>query len=261
MEKKYSIGEFAKLTGITERTLRHYDQVGLLKPAEYTEQGHRKYSDKSIAQLQKVVVLKFLDLSLAEISEHLKQPEQGFLKTLATQANMLEEKKKQVETVLQTIARVQRTVSESEVVDPDSLLVLIHALKNEEARNQWINEHATDSVYNKLHSYTAQLELDQEMTVWTSKMKRFIQEGKTPNDPEVLRHVEAMISFIKPMVEPLLDDEARKQLMNNEGSFEEPNPYLFPSAFNEEEEKFMEKVIDELISSKININQHDSRKS
>ncbi|WP_342507287.1 MerR family transcriptional regulator [Sporosarcina sp. FSL K6-2383] len=258
MEKEYSIGEFAKLTGITERTLRHYDQIGLLKPSEYTEHGHRKYSNASIAQLQKIVVLKFLDLSLAEISEHLKQPEQNFLKTLAVQANMLEEKKEQLETVLQTIARVQSTVSESKAVDPDSLLILIHALKNKEARNQWIDEHATGSVYNKLHAYTAQLELDQEMTVWTSKMKRFIQEGKAPHDSEVLDHVEAMISFMKPMVEPLLDDEARKQLMNNEGSFQEPNPYLFPSAFNEEEEKFMEKVVDELISSKINIDQDES---
>lgn len=261
MEKKYSIGEFAKLTGITERTLRHYDQIGLLKPSEYTEHGHRKYNNQSIVQLQKIAVLKFLDLSLVDISEHLKQPEQDFLKTLETQANMLEEKKVQIETVLQTIDRVQRTVSESEAVDPDSLLVLIHALKNEEARNRWTNEHTTDSVYNKIHSYAAQLELDKEMTVWTSKMKRFIQEGKTPNDPEVLKHVEAMVSFMKPMAEPLLDDEERKQLMNNDGSFTEPNPYLFPSAFNKEEEKFMEKVFDELISSKINSDRHTGEKS
>jgi len=85
------------------------------------------------------------------------------------------------------------------------------------------------------------LELDKEMTTWTSKMKRFIQAGKTPNDPEVLKHTEAMVSIMKPIVEPLLDDEAMKQIQNNDGSFEEPNPYLFPSAFNKEEEKYMEK--------------------
>lgn len=261
MEKKYSIGEFAKLTGITERTLRHYDQIGLLKPSEYTEYGHRKYNNQSIAQLQKILVLKFLDLPLAEISEHLKQPEQDFSKTLVTQANALEEKRQQIDTVLQAIARVQRTVSGLEAVDHDSLLVLIHALKNEETRNRWINEHATDSVHNRIHSHTAQLELEKEMIAWTSKMKRFIQEGKTPNDPEVLKHADAMVQSMKPLVEPLLDDEAKKQLMNNDGSFVEPNPYLFPSAFNKEEEKFMERVIEELIGSKVNLDQQDSRKS
>jgi DNA-binding transcriptional MerR regulator len=62
--KKYSIGEFAKLTGITERTLRHYDQTGILKPFNYTEHRHRVYNNRSIVQLQKILVLKFLDLSL-----------------------------------------------------------------------------------------------------------------------------------------------------------------------------------------------------
>ncbi len=67
MERKYTIGEFAKLTGMTERTLRHYDQTGILKPAELTEYGHRVYNNRSIIQLQKILVLKFLDLSLGEI--------------------------------------------------------------------------------------------------------------------------------------------------------------------------------------------------
>ncbi len=260
MEKKYSIGEFAKLTGITERTLRHYDHIGLLKPSEYTEHGHRKYNNKSIRQLQEILVLKFLDLSLEEISEYLKHPEQDFSKTLVTQANILEEKRKQIETVLQILNRVQKDVSGPEAIDYESLLVLIHALKNEDARNRWINEHATDSVYNKLHSYTAGLEMDKEMTSWTSKMKQFIQVGKAPNDPEVLNHTEAMMSIMKSIVEPNLDDEMKKQLLDNDDSFEEPNPYLFPSAFNKEEEKFMEKVVNELIRSKITPNRDDSRK-
>lgn len=251
MEKKYSIGEFAKLTGVTERTLRHYDQIGLLKPSEYTEYGHRMYNDTSLWQIQKILVLKFLEMSLEEISEYLKQPEQDFSNTLAIQAKMLEEKQKQIETVLQAITHVQTTVSGAEVVDSDSLLVLIHALKNEEERNRWVKEHAADSVYNKLHSYTVQLELEKEMTKWTSKMKGFIQEGKAPNDPEVLQHVDAMVSMMKTRVEPLLDDETKKQLMNNEDTLEVPNPYLFPSAFNKEEEKFMEKVTEELISYKL----------
>lgn len=258
MEKNYSIGEFAKLTGTTERTLRHYDQIGLLKPAEYTEHGHRKYNNKSLVELQKILGLKFLDLSLEEISEHLQQPEQDYSKILATQTKMLEEKRDQIETVLQAIAQVQSTVSGSEAVNHESLLVLIHALKNEEARNRWVNEHAADSVYNKLHAQVAHLDQEKETVIWTTKMKQFIRDGKAPHDPEVLEHTEAMISKMKPLVAPVLDDaEAVKQLKNNNGSFEEPNPYLFPNAFNKDEEKYMESVIEELIRSKIN--QHDDQ--
>lgn len=111
MEKNYSIGEFAKLTGVTVRTLRHYDQMELLKPSGYTEHGHRIYNNNSIAQLQKILILKFLDLSLGEISEYLKQPEQNLAMTLVNQAQMLAEKRKQIETVLQAITRVQSIVS------------------------------------------------------------------------------------------------------------------------------------------------------
>ncbi|MGI8349665.1 hypothetical protein NiCM35_07785 [Niallia circulans] len=131
-------------------------------------------------------------------------------------------------------------------------------MKNEEARNRWISEHSSDSVHNKLHSLTVQLELEKEMATWTGKMKRFIQEGKAPNDTNVLAHIEELVSVMKPKVEPLLDDVARKQLENNEGSFEEPNPYLFPSAFNKEEEMFIGKAMDELIRSKVYLNQQDN---
>ena len=100
--------------------------------------------------------------------------------------------------------------------------------------------------------------MGKEMIVWTTKMKRFIQEGKTPNDPEVLKHTETMVSMMKTVVAPHLDDEAMQQLKNNEGSFEAWNPYLFPSSFNKEEEKFIEKVINELINSKVTLNRNDS---
>lgn len=262
MEKKYSIGEFAKLTGITERTLRHYDQIGLLKPSEYTEHGHRKYDDSSIAELQKILVLKFLDVPLLEISEHLKLSQQDLSSTLDIQAKLLEEKRKQIDSVLEIIARVQRTATGQEAIDHDALLVLIHALKNEDARNRWLREHEAVSALNKIHASTVQLEADKEMTIWTSTMKRYIQEGKAPSDPEVLDHAEAMVSTMKPIVEPLLEDEEiRRQLEYYEGEFVEPNPYLFPSAFNKEEEKFMEQVIEALIQRKITRHQREQRNS
>lgn len=255
MERKYSIGEFAKLTGMTERTLRHYDQTGILKPAELTEYGHRVYNNRSIIQLQKILVLKFLDLSLGEILAYVESPEQDLAQTIAEQKEMLLEKQKQIDTVIQTMTRVQETVSGADSVDQELLLVLIHALKNQEIRQRWLSEHESDSVYNRLHSHTAELELGKEMTIWASKMKQFIHAGKAPNDPDVLAHTEALVSTLKPEVKPLLDKGARDELKKGEGSLFKSNPYLFPSAFNKEEERFIEKVIHELILSNMPGNQ------
>jgi MerR family transcriptional regulator, thiopeptide resistance regulator len=60
------IHEFAKKTGVTVRTLHHYDRVGLLKPRR-TRHGYRVYRDADAARLDEIVVLKFLGLSLTDI--------------------------------------------------------------------------------------------------------------------------------------------------------------------------------------------------
>jgi len=60
------IHEFAKKTGVTVRTLHHYDRLGLLKPRR-TRHGYRVYRDADSARLDEISVLKFLGLSLTDI--------------------------------------------------------------------------------------------------------------------------------------------------------------------------------------------------
>ena len=57
---KWLIGEFSKLTGVSVRTLHHYDKIGLLKPSEKTPNGFRIYAEKDYNSLQEILVLKFL---------------------------------------------------------------------------------------------------------------------------------------------------------------------------------------------------------
>jgi len=65
------VREFAALAGVTVRALHYYDRVGLLKPRR-TRASYRVYRDADLPRLQQIVVLKFLGLSLAEISAALK---------------------------------------------------------------------------------------------------------------------------------------------------------------------------------------------
>ena len=50
------VGELAKRTGLTVRTLHHYDEIGLLKPSLHTESGHRLYTARDVARLQQVAL-------------------------------------------------------------------------------------------------------------------------------------------------------------------------------------------------------------
>lgn len=65
--EEWRVGDLARATGLTVRTLHHYDEVGLLKPSERTPAGHRLYSDDDVRTLYSIVSLRQLGFSLAEV--------------------------------------------------------------------------------------------------------------------------------------------------------------------------------------------------
>src|SRR5215813_9345124 len=68
------VGELARRTRLTIRTLHHYDEIGLLQPSLHTESGHRLYTAGDVARLQQVLSLRQLGFSLDEIRECLDRP-------------------------------------------------------------------------------------------------------------------------------------------------------------------------------------------
>ncbi len=69
MKDKMRIGEFAEQAGVTPRTIRYYEDLGLLGPNQREGQGFRYYTETELGRLQKIEVLKQLGLSLEEIGE------------------------------------------------------------------------------------------------------------------------------------------------------------------------------------------------
>ena len=72
----YSIGMFSKINRITTKTLRHYDEINLLKPG-YVDKftGYRYYTSDQLVILHKIITLKQMGLSLTEIKEVLDNPQ------------------------------------------------------------------------------------------------------------------------------------------------------------------------------------------
>jgi DNA-binding transcriptional MerR regulator len=68
------VGELARRTGLTVRTLHHYDEIGLLQPSLHTEAGHRLYTAGDVARLQQVISLRQLGFSLEEVRACLERP-------------------------------------------------------------------------------------------------------------------------------------------------------------------------------------------
>jgi len=76
VETLYSIDEVARMTGLTSRTLRFYEEIGLLDPPTRTEGGHRKYRDEDVRRIERIKELKeLLGYSLADLQTILKATE------------------------------------------------------------------------------------------------------------------------------------------------------------------------------------------
>ena len=63
----YTTGQFAKLANVSQRTIRYYDKIGLLKPSCILKNGYRQYSEKEFIRLQKIITLRNLDFSIEDI--------------------------------------------------------------------------------------------------------------------------------------------------------------------------------------------------
>ncbi len=105
----YQAHEFAALAGVTVRALHHYDRLGLLKPSHRSNGGYRLYSDRDLARLEQIVVLKFVGLPLKEIRDLLKH-EPDLSETLRRQQQVLAEKRRQLDEAMQAIQAAARSL-------------------------------------------------------------------------------------------------------------------------------------------------------
>lgn len=68
MNENWTVKQVSQLTGLTVRTLHHYDQIGLLKPAFVAENGYRYYNQENLARLQEILLFRELDFPLKRYS-------------------------------------------------------------------------------------------------------------------------------------------------------------------------------------------------
>ncbi len=120
----FRIQEFAKLAGVTVRALHHYDRLKLLSPAHRSEQGYRLYCHEDLGRLERVLVLRYLGLSLREIATLLTAAVGGGAEplavTLARQQTALGERRDGLDRVLRAIKHAQQRAQDP--AEPEWLL-------------------------------------------------------------------------------------------------------------------------------------------
>lgn len=122
----YKTGQFARLANVSERTIRYYDKIGLLKPSFVMENGYRQYSDLDLLKLQKILSLKHLGFSIEEIFP-MVMDNTNLKESFELQIDLIEDKMSH----LQSLKDALKRASQSSDLSWNMILSLVQ-LSNEE---------------------------------------------------------------------------------------------------------------------------------
>ena len=194
---KLSIGDAAQRLGVSVRTLRHYDEIGLVKPTQVGENGYRYYDREAMALLQQVLFYRELGLPLKEIGPLLQAPETQRRKALEAHRHLLELKKQQLEGLLQL---VDDTLGGKTMQKPKITQADIDAAKEQyaaEAKERW--------------GHTDAWKQSQGKTPNAAKMDEIFQGfaallGTDPADRAVQAQVKTWQQFITDNLYPCTDE-------------------------------------------------------
>lgn len=242
------------------RTLRFYDQVGLLSPSRRTESRYRLYSDSDLVRLQQILALKFLGFSLEEIKAFLNASPSGFREALTQQKAMLRERREQIGTIIQAIERAEQVV-QTDGNDWDSLVNVIRAIQMDQNRD-WVKKYFTDEQIKTMDeisrtSYSAsareklsarewteedQSRVDEQYNALYAGVKRVVAEGQEPSSTEAQELAGQAVALLKAFT--LNDPEIEAGLANwwksNAELPAEQRPYQSP--LTDDESAFLEQA-------------------
>ena len=203
----WSIAQVAKMSGVTARTLRHYDDIGLLKPDHVGGNGYRYYEEPQLLRLQQILVLRELGLGLADIAEAIDSEPDTLVALRRQHARLVVERdrlSRVAETVRRTIVELEGKPEMSVHINrPENLFEgFDQSQYDDEARERWPEQ------FEQAQSKRAAM-TDEDMERWQReataamiRMAEFMAAGTPVDDPavqdEVHQHYQVICAWWTP---------------------------------------------------------------
>ena len=183
----FRIQEFAKLAGVTVRALHHYDRLKLLSPAHRSEKGYRLYCHDDLGRLERILVLRYLGLSLREIAALLNTPDgrepERLKVTLARQRAVLRERRNGLDRVLETIEHAQRRAQESAEAEWPVYQAVLKEIQMQNATD-WREKYFSTEAFEAIRSHRAAMTTEQKMDA-AARWKAVLADVQSALDRQV----------------------------------------------------------------------------
>lgn len=194
----YTIREFADLAGVTTRTLRYYDEIGLLSPSEIGENGYRYYDHESLLLLQQIMFFRELDVPLKDIRLIVNLPEFNLMEALEEHRVTLQARARRLKTLVETVDQTIATLKGEWIMSEKAYFEGFDETQFEEEVNQrWGNTPQYAESQRKWGSYTdaQKRALKERMGEITRRMVG-TDPDLSPDDPGVQRAVNDYFEFL-----------------------------------------------------------------
>lgn len=187
----YTVSQLAKKAGITPRTLRHYDKVGLLSPSFLGKNGYRYYEETDLLTLQQILFFRELDFSLEDIKRILSNPGFDVLRSLREQERLLFAKQRRLKTILTTIQSTIHAMQNNQHLSDNELYEGFSSEEIErmkqEAKDRWGNTDAYKQSQERVAKFTKAdwAEMKAATATNIANLIALMNAGTSPADPKV----------------------------------------------------------------------------
>lgn len=230
MDKTYSVGQFARLAGVTVRTLHFYDEAGLLQPTRHPANERRQYQEQDLLRLQQILTLKYLGFSLQEIEALIKSPAYNVRASLHMQKQAIDHRILQMQQVSYALSRVMDMLADqASPVDWGQVIAVIQGL-TEASRADWLREYFPAEVWDWMHQRAVQMPPDmiqQGAQAWREVYTGFQAVRHLPVDAPA---VQACAAQMHQLISLFTQDNPHIE-QGLQSFYERPNP--LPEAYGE----------------------------
>ncbi|MBE2268248.1 MAG: MerR family transcriptional regulator [Anaerolinea sp.] len=165
MQLTFQVGEFAQMAGVTVRTLRFYDQAGLLKPAR--RGSTRQYRQSDLLRLQQILTLKALGFSLNEIRDLLESPGYDLRRSFEIQRAALQQQIDGLSRALRGLELTLARLDATQQVDWSEIAAIIAAV-NTDFKEEWLKRYYDDD---QIAGFLAHQPNQAQIEAWTKQWR------------------------------------------------------------------------------------------
>ena len=182
--RTWKVGELAKATGLTVRTLHHYDEIGLLSPSHRTAAGHRMYAEGDVQRLQQIVSLRSLGFALDDVRGVLEGRELMPIQIVRMHADRLRQQIRTQQRLVERLDAVAAGLDKAEHVSADELIHLIE-------ETTMFDKYYTPEQLDQLAARREQVgeariaEVEAEWPRLMAEVRAEMDRGTDPSDPRV----------------------------------------------------------------------------